>query len=129
LIDPRAKNRHLLRRQLLTLFWHHTVGIESGDHRHDETLGAFPRHGRHASLPALHIVLPRFEAEQTLVLPATMALHATRLKDRLDVAREIHRPSRRSWQERELFRRQGGLRHRRTNGHEHDDNRRKGAAD
>jgi hypothetical protein len=33
-----------------------------------------------------------------------MALHATRLKDRLDVAREIHRRSRRSWQERELFR-------------------------
>jgi hypothetical protein len=57
-----------------------------------------------------------------------MALHATRLKDRLDVAGKIHRRSRRSWQERELFRRQGGLRHRRTNDHNQDD-RRKGAAD
>ena len=88
-VDPGPDQTDLLGRQPSSLLRHHVVGIDARDKFHQITGGAVPRLDGRARIGRLQQIIPVVQVESSLALALAVALDATGLQQRGDVAGEV----------------------------------------
>ncbi len=95
LVNPRAQQTDLFRREPVAFLRHHHVVHEAGDKLNQRAFRAFAGMNRGCVIiAALERDLFHVHAKATLLLLRSVTLQATRSKDRLNVLRKIHRATR-----------------------------------